>query len=71
MDALVLPSLFEGFPLVAVEAQTAGLPCYLSDAITKASALTGSCALYQYTQITHRVGVRNEPDITLAEIFQA
>lgn len=35
MDLLCLPSRFEGFPIVAVEAQAAGVPLILSDAITK------------------------------------
>ncbi|WP_295715288.1 glycosyltransferase [uncultured Mitsuokella sp.] len=34
MDCLLLPSHFEGFPVVAIEAQAAGLPCYFSDKIT-------------------------------------
>ena len=33
-DEFVLPSLFEGLPLVGIEAQTAGLPCIFSSAIT-------------------------------------
>lgn len=35
MDVFVLPSLFEGLPLVAVEAQAASLPTILSDKITE------------------------------------
>lgn len=34
MDVLILPSLFEGFPLVLVEGQTAGLPCVVSNKVT-------------------------------------
>lgn len=39
-DTLVLPSLFEGFPLVLVEAQSAALPCVVSSNITKSVAAT-------------------------------
>lgn len=35
MDLFVLPSNFEGYPLVGVEAQANGLPCLFSDHITK------------------------------------
>lgn len=34
MDVFLLPSLYEGLPLVGVEAQIAGLPCYFSSSIT-------------------------------------
>lgn len=35
MDVFVLPSLYEGLPLVGVEAQSAGLSCIFSDSITR------------------------------------
>lgn len=34
MDVFVMPSLFEGIPLVGVEAQFAGLPCVFSNEVT-------------------------------------
>lgn len=42
-DAFVLPSLYEGLCLVGVEAQRSGLPCLLSDAITREVDVTGVC----------------------------
>jgi len=35
MDAFLFPSLWEGLPVTLVEAQAAGLPCLISDSITK------------------------------------
>lgn len=41
MDMLVLPSLYEGLPVVLVEAQAAGLPCLVSENVSRASDLSG------------------------------
>lgn len=38
-DVFLLPSLYEGLPIVAIEAQTAGLPVVMSTNITKEVAL--------------------------------
>jgi len=35
MDVYLMPSFHEGMPLVGVEAQAAGLPCFLSDVISE------------------------------------
>lgn len=43
MDVFVLPSLFEGLPVVGIEAQCNGLPCVFSKGITKEVAITKHC----------------------------
>lgn len=40
MDILLFPSFFEGMPNVVIEAQAAGLPCVISDSITREAAIT-------------------------------
>ena len=42
MDLFVLPSLFEGLPIVAIEAQTSGLQCILSDNIDENTKITNN-----------------------------
>ncbi len=43
LDVFLLPSLFEGLPIVGIEAQTAGLPCFFSDKISKEVKIVNSC----------------------------
>jgi glycosyltransferase involved in cell wall biosynthesis len=41
MDLFLFPSLFEGLPVVLVEAQAAGLKCIVADTITRECDITG------------------------------
>lgn len=42
-DIFVMPSIHEGLPFVAVEAQASGLPCVFSDGVTREAGVLGSC----------------------------
>ena len=40
MDVFVFPSIYEGLPVTMVEAQTAGLPCVISENVPKETDIT-------------------------------
>ena len=42
MDIFLLPSFYEGLPVVGIEAQAAGLKCFFSNTITKEADVTGN-----------------------------
>lgn len=46
MDFYLMPSRFEGFPVSAVEAQVNGLPCILSDYITREVRMSDNCVFW-------------------------
>lgn len=41
MDVFVMPSFYEGMPNTVIEAQATGLPCVISDTITREANITG------------------------------
>ena len=43
IDAFLLPSFNEGVPVSVIEAQAAGLPCFISDSVTRGVDITGLC----------------------------
>lgn len=60
-DVFILPSLCEGFPVVMVEAQAAGLKCFMSDAVTSECDITGNV-----TSIPLNVGAKKWAEKILA-----
>lgn len=58
-DVFVLPSLYEGMPITLIEAQTCGLPCVISDTITRETAVT---------DLVHFVSIQKPPTDWVMEI---
>ena len=51
MDLFVLPSIFEGLPIVGIEAQASGLKCIFSDRITTESDITENVKFIELNNI--------------------
>lgn len=49
-DCYIMPSLYEGLPVAAVEAECSGLPCYFSTNITREVALTDMVKFLELSQ---------------------
>ena len=50
-DVFTLPSIYEGLGIVAIEAQASGLPCLLSDRITREVDVTGTCKFLSLSNV--------------------
>ncbi|MFB9325048.1 glycosyltransferase family 1 protein [Paenibacillus aurantiacus] len=61
-DLFLFPSLFEGLPVVLVEAQAAGLPCFVSDTITREADATGRVTF---------IGLKTSPAAWASRILSA
>jgi glycosyltransferase involved in cell wall biosynthesis len=67
-DCYIMPSLYEGLPVAAIEAECSGLPCVFSTNITKEVALTENVAFLKLSDpvekwvdcIIHGLDVRRE-----------
>ena len=68
MDLFLFPSLYEGLPVVLIEAQTNGLPIVASDTIDKDSDYTNTISFLSLqdskdvwiTEIEKRIGKRTD-----------
>ena len=58
MDVMVFPSLYEGMPNTVIEAQATGLPCLISDSITKEADITG-LVVYKSLTDSHNAWAKN------------
>lgn len=62
MDVFMMPSLYEGLGIVAVEAQAAGLPCIASDRVPEECVRTNG--------LVHFLSLKETPDRWAQEVLQ-
>ena len=62
MDAFVMPSFFEGVPVVGVEAQFSKLPCFFSDKVPEE---------VKFSQATSFIGLEEKPEVWAQQILHS
>lgn len=60
MDCFLLPSRYEGLPVTLIEAQAAGLPCFISDVVSEEADLI--------PKLIYRHSITDKPEIWAADI---
>ena len=71
LDAFVFPSLNEGLPVTVVEAQAAGLKCFISNTVTKEVDLTGRCTFLPIDDVNLWTNAILSSDLTRADTSNA
>ena len=66
-DCFLLPSQFEGFPFTLVEAQASGLPCVVSDRISRSCAITDLVTFAPLSESSFVKAVRKTRLLTTGE----
>ena len=69
MDAFILPSFYEGLPVVLIEAQAAGLQCFVSDCVTKEVDITGRCVFLPLGQWDKWESSINDSDLQHVDTY--
>lgn len=66
-DVLIFPSIFEGLPLTLIEAQAAGLPCLISDTITKEVIVSDNLVKYESIENTPAVWAKKAVNMGISD----
>jgi len=73
MDMFVFPSIFEGLPVTVIEAQATGLPCIISDRITKEvniSTLVKSISLNASEELWAETIINYQSNVNRHDMYQ-
>ena len=69
MDCFLMPSLYEGLPVSLIEAQAAGLKCFVSDVITRETDITGLLDFLPLDNYKVWAEAINSADLTKVETY--